>query len=179
VMPAIMRRPVLAPALLALLLTGAFALDSWMGNAGFRLPAPLVGRRLARIDVEVGVGLRSEPVGSWREAAEEPSVGSFVWLEGAGTVPIEVPQAMVQPLVLALGGRTERIRPSCMRLAVDLNGRSLAHFVPFSGWREYRLPIAPGLLRAGRNELAISAETGGGPARFAVTYVRIAAGSAY
>jgi hypothetical protein len=57
---------------------------------------------------------------------------------------------------------------------VDLNGRSLARFVPFSGWREYRLPIPAGLLRVGRNEVAISAATRAGPTRVAVTYVRIA-----
>jgi membrane-associated phospholipid phosphatase len=186
VVPAVVRRPASAPAVLALVLAAAFTLDQWLGSSGLRLPAPLIGSGVALVDVDVGERLRPALVGSWREAAEEQRVGTLVWLEGSGLVPIEIPAEVAvsaggaagRALRVALGGRTEKTLSSCMTLGIDLNGRSLARFVPFSGWREYRLPIPPGLLHAGRNELAISAETPEGPARFAVTYVRVAGESA-
>jgi membrane-associated phospholipid phosphatase len=171
--PPFTRRPVIAPVLLGLFLAGAFVLDNRLGDAGYRLPASLVGRGLALVDVDVGAALRSELVGAWKEAVEERSVGSLVWLEGSGTIPIEIPDVR-RSLLLAFGGRTERVQPACMTLDVAVNGRTIAHFVPISGWREYRLPIEPGLARAGRNEVSLSAATRDGPARFAVTYVRIA-----
>ena len=121
------------------------------------------------------------------ERSSRGASGRFaVWLEGAGTVPIDIPEGMLEsesgvpggPVVphlrLAVGGRTEKSPAPCTTVDVDLNGRSLARFVPFGGWREYRLPIPAGLLRVGRNEVAISAATSAGPARVAVTYVRIA-----
>ena len=186
VVPAVIRRPAIAPAALALALAGIFSVDHWLGDRGLRLPAPLVGSSAALIDVDVGASLQSRLVGAWREAAEERPGGSLVWLEGSGTVPIDIPEGMAEsesgvsggPVVphlrLAVGGRTEKTLTPCTTVDVDLNGRSLARFVPFSGWREYRLPIPAGLLRVGRNEVAISAATSAGPARVAVTYVRIA-----
>jgi membrane-associated phospholipid phosphatase len=185
VVPALVRRPVAGPTLLTLVLAVAFMADHWVGNAGLTLPAPLIGSRLALVDVDVGEPLRPALVGAWKEAADDRAVGSLVWLEGSGTIPMDVPEAVVRvaddqarrSLRLAFGGRTETDLSSCLSLGVDLNGQPLARFVPFSGWREYRLAIPPGLLHAGRNELALSAETRGGPARFAVTYVRVAAGS--
>jgi hypothetical protein len=142
----------------------------------------LIGSRLALIDVDVEPSLLPQLGGSWRDAGDERPAGSFIWLEGSGTIPIEVPEGILgvrgagsgRVLRLAFGGRTEKIRSSCVTLGVDLNGQPLARFVPFNGWREYRFPIPPNLLRSGRNDLAISAETSEGPTRFAVTYVRVA-----
>lgn len=182
VTPAIVRRPARASLALAAALTIAYTVDRWLGDAGWRLPAPLVGSRVALVDVDVGERIRPQLAGKWLESAEEHPGGSLVWLEGSGTIPFDVPDAVVvgargtraHGLRLAFGGRTEKDPEACLTIGVDLNGRPLASFVPFNGWREYRLPVPPGLLHAGRNELAISAGAGGAPARFAVAYVRLA-----
>jgi undecaprenyl-diphosphatase len=176
--PAFTRRPVVAPVLALLALAVAFAVDHRMGDAGLRLPAPLIGRNLALVDVDVGADRRSELGGNWRESAEERSVGSLVWLEGSGVVPLEMTTASTEPFVLAWGSRMERVQPSCLTLDVAVNGRPVGRFVPFAGWREYRLPLAPGVLHAGRNEVGFSAATREGPARLAVTYVRVGRRSA-
>lgn len=173
--PALLRRPLVAPLVLALTFVVGFVVDQRLGAAGLRLPAPLVAARGAAIDIDVGRA-RALLSGNWAETGEDRNVGSFVWLDGSGTIPIEVPGGtdLARPLQIAIGGRSERVLPACLALTVDLNGHELRRFVPFSGWREYRLALGPGALRVGRNELTVSAATRHGPARFAVVYARLA-----
>lgn len=178
VTPAIARRPIAVPVVLAGLAAIALALDVRFGSAGMRLPSPLLARRAAVVDVDVGPEMTSPRSGDWREPGLERPFGSYLWLEGSASVVLSVPEDRMELLEaarLAFGGRPEKQRGSCMRLDVTLNGRSLARFAPFVGWREYRFAIPPGLLRAGDNELRITAERDGRSARFGVTYARLAA----
>ena len=182
VVPVVERRPRLAPALVATVLLAVYGIDRWMAADGFRLPAPLVSRARALVEVDLGGDSTVALTGGWREAGEEAPGGSLVWLEGAGTIPVDVPPTILAahadgtaPFRLALGGRPALPATGCTTVTVDVNGRTLAAFVPFGGWREYRLPIAADLLHAGRNEVAIDVRAGTEPRRFAVTYVRLAA----
>jgi membrane-associated phospholipid phosphatase len=175
VVPLVERRRVLAPVGLALMFVGLFALDNWIGQAGLRLPAPLVGERLALDEVDLGPELRTPLAGSWGEAAVERPGGSLVWLEGSGTIRIDVPDGSPLPaLRIALAGRPAKPRAACTTMSVTWNGRTLGRFIPFEGWREYRLPIPPDVVRPGANELALASETDVGPSRFAVARVRLA-----
>ncbi len=177
VVPALVSRPVLAPTVLGVMAAAALVADRHLGESGVQLPSPLVGRRAALVDVHVDPEMRPVLRGNWKEAGRERAVGSYLWLLGDGTVPLDVPAAVVagaSPLQLAFGGRPQRGDRSCVGLAVALNGQPVGRFLPFVGWREYRLAIPPSLLRAGRNELTIAAAGREGPARFGVRYVRIA-----
>jgi membrane-associated phospholipid phosphatase len=173
--PALARRPVIAPLALGAVLAVGFVVDQRLGASAVRLPTPLIAAHAAVLDVDVGASIRPTLSGTWGETVDDPAVGSFVWLDGAGTVPLDVSDALdlAAPLLLAIGGRSERSLAPCLTLELTLNGHPLRRFVPFRGWREYRFPVLPGLLHAGRNELTISATTRDGPVRFAVVYVRL------
>jgi membrane-associated phospholipid phosphatase len=174
--PAIARRPLLVPAGLAVLALGLLAFDARLGDGGMRLPSPLVAQGAAVVSVDVGPEMTSPRSGDWREAGLERPFGSYLWLDGAASIVLNVPAydlGVLAPGRLAFAGRPEKIRGSCLRLDVTLNGRSLARFVPFVGWREYRLTIPRGVLAPGDNELRIAATRAGPSARFGVTYARI------
>ena len=67
----------------------------------------------------------------------------------------------------------------CTTVSIALNGqRARAVRAVRAAGASIALPIPAGLLRAGRNEVAIDVRTGDGPWRFAVAYVRLAADSA-
>ncbi len=174
--PAFASRPVVAPVMLTAALAAAFALDRSPWVRGVRLPTPLVGRGAALVDVELGSATSTDLRGSWTGAAAEPPFGPFQWLDGEGTLAFDVPATLDPgvPLTLAIGGRPKKRPGSCPLLGVAVNGQPLASFVPFVGWREYRLPLPPALVRAGRNELDL--RTGHGTARFGLTYVRLSVG---
>lgn len=177
VTPAIARRPVLVPAVLALVAAGVLAFDARLGESGMRLPSPLVARDAAVVDVDVGPEMQSARAGDWREAGLERPFGSYLWLEGRASIVLNVPAHAVRDdarMQLAFGGRPEKLRGSCVRLDVSLNDRSVARFVPFVGWREYRLDIPLGVLRVGDNVLTIDARRADRSGRFGVTYARIA-----
>lgn len=185
VVPAVERWPRLAPSVVAAVLVAVYGADRWMAGSGFRLPAPLVSRALALVDVDLGSDANVALTGGWREAGDEAPGGSLVWLEGAGTIPVGVPSALLAahagapaPFRLAFAGRPALPSAGCTTVTVGVNGRALAAFVPFNGWREYRVPIAPDVLRAGRNEVAIDVRAGTEPRRFAVAYVRLAGSGA-
>jgi membrane-associated phospholipid phosphatase len=179
VVPVVERRPLVAPAVVGAALLAVFGVDRSAANRGFRLPTPLVGRATTLLDVDVGADRDLGLTGAWREREDEPPGGSLVWLEGAGSIPIEVPTSVVDaPLRIAFAGRPALPFAGCATVSVDLNGRAVAQFVPFSGWREYRVPIAAGLMHAGRNQIALDVRAANRPWRFAVAYVRVAAGSA-
>ena len=81
----------------------------------------------------------------------------------------------VVDLQLSIAGRPQKTPRSCTAVAVTLNGRALGRFVAFVGWREYRLRLPAGLVHAGANEVGFTAGAGERPARFGITYVRLAA----
>ena len=179
VVPAVARRPVAAPAFLALALGTALLVDHRLGDTGFRLPTPMIGARAAMIDVNVG---RDDTAlgGTWREQGEEYPGGPHRWLEDEGTIALQVSDLLAADLDhdaaglrLAFGSRTAKPRPGCMTVTVELNRRVVGRFVPFEGWREYRLPIPPSLLHAGRNDVAIAVTAANGPARLALSYLRV------
>lgn len=177
VTPATARRPVLVPVVLAVVASGVLAFDARLGEGGMRLPSPLVARAAALVDVDVGPEMSSPRSGDWREAGLERPFGSYLWLEGRASIVLNVPVRAGSDgtkMQLAFGGRPEKLRGSCMDLEVTLNDRRLARFVSFVGWREYRLAIPPGVLRAGDNVLTIDARRVDRSGRFGVTYARIA-----
>lgn len=175
--PAVARRPLAASLLLAGLGGAVLAVDHRLGSGGWRLPSPLVGREAALVDVDVGPEMSAPRRGGWSDPGLERPFGSYVWLEGEASLSFDVDadRARAPGARLAVAGRPRKDRGSCAYVDVTLNGRRLGHFVPFVGWREYRFAIPDGILRAGANELAIAARGSRGPARFAVTYVRVAA----
>lgn len=175
--PAIARRPIAAPLVLGGLVATALAFDARLGDAGLRLPSPLVARRAALVDVDVGPEMTTARSGGWREPGLERPFGSYLWLEGDASLVLPgvgVDLGAKTPAMLVFAARPEKRRGSCLRVDVALNGRRIATVIPFVGWREYRLPIPPGVLRPGDNELAFSARRSEVPARFGVTYARIA-----
>lgn len=177
VVPAMLRRPAATAAALAGLATAALVADRHLGEGSVHLPTPLVSRRAALVDVDLGPEMRSALRGGWVEAGRERMVGSYLWLLGDGTVPFDVPMEVVTsaaPLQVAIAGRPQREGRACVTLDVSLNGRRIGRFLPFVGWREYRLPVPPDLLQPGGNALTIAAAGWNGPARFGVDYVRLA-----
>ena len=65
------------------------------------------------------------------------------------------------------GGLRER---RCLSARVTVNGRELPRFVPFVGWREYRLLVPRDTLHAGRNDVRFEiTDAAGAPWRFAMT----------
>src|SRR6185369_9935790 len=78
---------------------------------------------------------------------------------------------------LAFGGREDLRQRRCLSARVTLNGRELARFVPFVGWREYRLLVPPGWLRSGANEIRFEVtDAAGEPWPYAMAYVRLELG---
>ncbi|MEO6026979.1 MAG: phosphatase PAP2 family protein [Candidatus Binatia bacterium] len=180
VVPAVARRPVVAPVLLALVLSVTLLVDHRLGDAGLRLPTPMIGARAASIVVDVGRNDGTALDGTWREPGEEHPGGPHRWLQDQGTIALQVSDVLAADLAreadglrLAFGGRTANPRPGCMTVTVELNRRVVGRFVPFEGWREYRLPIPRGLLHAGRNDVALAVTAANGPARLALSYLRI------
>ncbi len=165
--PAIARRPLVAPMVLVTALGIGFVVDQRLAADGLHLPTPLVAARAAVVGVEV-----DRSVG--RPVADR-GVGSIAWLDGAATIAVDVPEGfdVSRPLALAVGGRSERALAPCLSLVFALNDVELGRFVPFRGWREYRLVLPPGVLRVGRNAFSISATTRDGPVPWALVYVRL------
>lgn len=163
VVPTIQRRPLMAPIVFMVALALGFVVDRRLGPHGVHLPTPLVGAEVVTLAVDVPARDRDR------------SVGPVAWFDGAATIPIDVPRDLdVAPaLALAVGGRSERALTSCLTLGFTVNGRDVGRFVAFRGWREYRLELPPGTLRAGANELTLSAATDHGPVRWALVYVRL------
>jgi membrane-associated phospholipid phosphatase len=174
--PLIARRPLAAPLALGALAVALLAFDACLGDAGIRLPSPLLSRQAAVADVDVGPEMTTARRGEWHEPGIEPPFGSYLWIEGEASLVLPVVAGSVAggaAAMLVFAARPEKRHDSCLRLDVALNGRRLARFVPFIGWREYRLSIPTGVLRDADNDLVFSARRSTGPARFAVTSARI------
>jgi membrane-associated phospholipid phosphatase len=178
------RRPLLAPAGLAIALTLVLAAVVHERALGIRLPSPLSARGESTIEIRPDAALGTPTLtGGWEGPLERYRGGSVAWLRGAGAVAFELPDTMVatrdpvpagSQAILAIAGRPDIAPRRCLALRVAVNGTPLAPFVPFVGWREYRLLVPPGTLRPGTNEVRLEVATpSGDPWRFAVAYLRI------
>lgn len=163
VVPMIQRRPLVAPFVLTVALAVGFVVDRRLGPDGVHLPTPLVSAGVAALDVDIPA----------RDL--DRSVGRVAWFDGTITIPIDVSPGfdVARTLELAVGGRSERALGSCLTLGFAVNGIEIGRFVAFRGWREYRLVLPSGTLRAGANALTLSALTPDGPVRWALAYVRL------
>ena len=111
----------------------------------------------------------------------------YAWLKGAGTAAIDVPATVARrdrtdarpvptgwQALLAIAGRPDITERRCLTMRVSVNGRELAPFVPFVGWREYRLLLPDGTLHPGANDVRIDVtDAAGEPWRFAIAYLRV------
>jgi len=186
-LPWFRRRPLLAPAALAIALTLVLAGVVYERTLGIRLPSPLSAHGESTTEVRMGTALGTPALtGGWEGPVERFRGGTVAWLRGAGTVAFELPDTVATrdrgdgsvpagwQAMLAIGGRPDVAPRRCLALHVAVNGKSLPPFVPFVGWREYRLLVPPGTLRPGLNEVRIEVATpGGDPSRFAFAYLRL------
>ena len=201
-LPRFRRRPLLAPAALAGALTVVLAVVVHDRALGIHLPSPLITRGSATVEVGMGESWATPLLqGGWEEPTEGFGGGVLAWLRGTATVTVVLPAdgswlAAVAALpaaatretappdappaaadrraVLAIAGRPDIAVRRCARVRLAVNGRELPSFVPFEGWRQYRLPLPPGTLRPGPNEVRIAvADEDDAPLRFALAYVRI------
>lgn len=194
-LPSFRRRPLLAPAVLALALATVLTVDLHWRALEIRLPSPLSALTPRVVEIDVGAALGTAALrGDWTPLAERALGRLGAWLRGAGTVVIEMPAAAGgggppsgedavpggRPAELVFAGRPDITDQRCVSLRVAVNGQALAPFVPFVGWREYRLPLPPGTVRPGANEVRIEAVADReAPWRFALVYLRVAAYERY
>jgi membrane-associated phospholipid phosphatase len=170
------RAPVRATLGIMLALASVLAVEASGAFARIRLPSSLSVDAPGVVSA-VLEALTNDQGGGWRERSYEHPAGPLVWLDGHGTVALDVPEAPndgARPSLVVIAGRPAVPDPRCPRVAVEVNGREIARFVAYRGWREYRFPVPPRALRRGTNEVAITTHDGdvrGG--RFAVTYVRL------
>jgi len=185
-LPPFERRPLLAPALLASALALVLAADIHARALEIRLPSPLSARGPETTEVAIGAHIGTPVLqGAWEKTDEVFRGGALAWLRGSGTITITLPESGAGSVgraataggagaVLALAGRPDVRERRCLLLRVSVNGRALRPFVPFVGWREYRLRVPAGTLRPGPNEVRVEiADREGTPWRFALAYLRI------
>jgi hypothetical protein len=128
--------------------------------------------------------------GEWEPTPGHFRRGQYLWMRGTGIVALDVPTLdglrkadapqSVPPgsqASLAFAGipdMRQRRERRHLSMAVSVNGHAIASFVPFYGWREYRLLLPPGTVHAGRNEVRLDVtDATGAPWRFALVYVRL------
>jgi membrane-associated phospholipid phosphatase len=186
-LPAVRRRPLLVPVSLALALTLVLAIAT---HWGLRIPlaSPLSTHEHDGVELRVADALGSAGLrGGWEGPVEHFRRGTFLWLEGAGSVVLTLPaRDRVRPIgsardvpagwqaSLAIAGRPDLRERRCLTMRVRVNGHALPSFVPFVGWREYRLLVPLHTLRPGRNEIGVEvADASGAPWRFAIAYLRV------
>lgn len=166
------RRPLLAPSLAALACLAVLVLATRVSIA---LPSPLTAGGADVIEVDVGSPeAASALTGAWESPIVEHPGGSLAWLTGAGTVTVTLPPTPAGEGLgtLVIAGRPDAAEVGCRHVTVSLDDRRVASFVPFRGWREYRLSAA--VVRSGANRVVLeTALADGRPARFAVAYVGI------
>jgi len=184
-LPPFCRRQLLAPSVVAVALTAVLVIDAHVPSLKIRLPSPLSLRE--SVTAHFGISESTDAPdalvlqGGWEKQVERfPRL--HAWLRGAGTIEIVLQATGAGRLLkdgrpvatLIIAGRPDDALSQCVRLAIAVNGRALPAFVAFAGWREYRLPVPAATLRSGANEVQIEVrDRGGGPARFAVEYLRI------
>lgn len=187
-LPVVRRRPVIAPAALALAISAVLAVVTHAPALKIRLPSALSVPGHGAVEVRVGDASEAGVlVGGWNRSAEHFRRGRFLWLDGPGAVTFSLPaldrgrtSAFPPHLpagaqaVLVFAGRPDLRERRCLSARVRVNDVELPRFVPFVGWREYRLPVPPGVLRAGPNEVRFEiTDAAGAPWRFAIVYVRV------
>ena len=183
-LPAVRRRPLVAPALLALAATLVLTVVSHDRRLRVVLPSPLSvsadGIEVRPFALPDGAALH----GGWDAAPGHFRRGGYLWMRGDASVAFDPgPLAAgdgVHPVppgaeaTLAIAGRPDITERRCLTMDVSVNGRALRPFVPFVGWREYRLLLPPGTLQPARNEVRLAVhDAAGAPWRFAVAYVRL------
>jgi hypothetical protein len=184
-LPAFRRRPFVAPAGVAVVLAAVLAADLRWRALEIRLPSPLSARAVGLAQIDVGKALGTPALGGeWEILLDARRSGA--WLRGPGVVRLVMPEtgdrhAEREPA--SRGDRNELViagRPGddapCAAVRIALNGRALRAFVPFSGWREYRLPLPANTLRPGANEVRIEFTEARNPAHFAILYLRVTEG---
>ncbi len=184
-LPAVRRRPLLAPALLSVTITAVLMGVTHSRGHRISLPSPL-SVSADGVEAHPPALLGSDALrGGWEATPERFRRGGYLWLRGAGSIALMLEPSSgvgdgVHPVpagaeaTLAIGGRPDLVARRCLTFRVSVNDRTLAPFVPFVGWREYRLLLPPGTLRPGRNDVRLEVtDASGEPWRFAVAYVRL------
>jgi hypothetical protein len=186
--PAVRRRPAAAPLAAAAGLAAALAAGTLL-DAAWRLPSPLSRVGPETLDLDAGNPAVSGMLfGNWAGLGREDPVGPVLWLNGAGGLSVldvpspgdlgpDAPARYAGPQSLAFAGRPGDSEDGCLLVRVAVNGTIVAGFVPYPGWREYRVPLPAGTLRPGTNEIQLSARAPDGrPRRFALAYLRLKRG---
>lgn len=186
-LPVVRSRPLLAPAALLAGLT-AVLMIALHAQARLYLPSPLSVAEYDGVELRVGESSATEALsGAWIRPAERFRRGTFLWFDGVGIATLTVrPPSAAGPrddgqrvprgseATLAFGGRPDLRERRCLTMRVSVNGRELPPFVPFVGWREYRLLLPPDTLRVGPNEVRLQVlDANGGAWRYAVAYIRL------
>ncbi len=196
-LPAFERRPLAAPAMLAGMLALVLGGHALFPDAVVRLPSPLTRPGEEFLDVDLGaVGTSMNLTGNWAGHGHEDPAGSLAWLRGVGGVSVfetswvEAAKrieagdttAVIPPIgaedgpgeLLVLVARPDKESSSCRQVRVAVNGHIVTGFVPFVGWREYRIPLPRGTYRRGFNEVQLSVRApDGAPERLAVSRFRL------
>lgn len=187
-LPLVRRRPLLAPAALAAALTLLLAIVTYERALRIRLPSPLSIHEADGVELQIARALGTDALGGgWIAPPEHFRRGMYVWLKGTGTARIDVPEpgarkdrTDARPVpagwqaLLAIAGRPDITERRCLTMRVRVNGRELPPFVPFVGWREYRLLLPDGTLHPGANDVRIDVtDAAGEPWRFAIAYLRV------
>ena len=188
-LPAFRRRPLAAPLALAAVLAAVLGAAHLWPALRVALPSPL---DVAGADVLVaevsGITPGVTTAGDWSGGAYAEPAGGYAWLRGSGLVQVFDPRAAEraaagEPPVPAGGGADELLvlvarpdakSPACVTVRVAVNGEIVASFVPFRGWREYRIPLPRGAYRPGYNDIQIAARAeNGAPERLALARLRL------
>jgi membrane-associated phospholipid phosphatase len=187
-LPVVRRRPLLAPVVLAVACSVVLVTVTKVPALKIRLPSPLSVHERDGVELRVADAVDTGALsGGWSRAAEHFRRGDFLWLEAEGGVTLTLPaiagarksddgprEPSGRQASLAFAGRPDLRERRCLSARVSINGRQLPPFVPFVGWREYRLLVPPGVLRAGRNEVRFAiTDAAGEPWRFAIVYLRL------
>jgi len=188
-LPAVRHRPVVAPVLLGILFLVPLASVTHHRRLAIRLPSPLSAAGGNEVVIADALGTAALQ-GDWDPAPTRFRRGRSVWMRGHGAVTIETTRratgaeaaARAEPLpgaqaTLAFAGLPDMHERRSLTMHVTVNGRAIATFVPFFGWREYRLLVPADVLSPGQNEIRLDlTDDRGEPWRFALVYVRLAVG---
>ena len=187
-LPFVRRRPLFAPVVLAVASSVVLAVVTRAPAFKIHLPSPLSVHERDGVELRVADAVGTDALrGGWNTSAEHCRHGDYLWLEVEGSATLMLPaidgaresdDGQRAPAggqaSLAFAGRPDLRERRCLTARVSVNGRQLPPFVPFVGWREYRLPVPPGVLHAGRNEVRLAiVDAAGSPWRFAIVYLRL------
>jgi len=196
-LPVFGRRPFAAPATLAAVLAVALAGHALFPEAVVHLPSPLTAPGGEFIDVDLGApGASSSLTGNWSGGGHEDPAGSLSWMRGvAGVSVFETSwveaakrieagdESAVIPTIgaedgpgelLVMVARPEKEPSTCRQVRAAVNGHIVASFVPFVGWREYRIPLPRSTFRRGFNDVQLSVRSPDGvPQKLAVSRFRL------